>query len=128
MEDIVPIDLKAYKLALEESILVSFLDQNNMNELDMMEYNDFKIPYEHFNSNTTTKLVSKAIFNLQGLNEAITEENVFYYISKFRNLENEDYIRLISKLGFSFETMKLQLKKLIEINEEIKVNERLQEL
>lgn len=29
MEDIVPIDLKAYKLALEESILVSFLDQNN---------------------------------------------------------------------------------------------------
>ena len=128
MEDIVPIDLKAYKLALEESILVSFLDQNNMNELDMMEYQDFKIPYEHFNSNTTTKLVSKAIFNLQGLNEAITEENVFYYISRFTDIQNNDYIRLIARCGFSFDTMKKQLNMLIKINEEIKVNERLNEL
>lgn len=123
-----PIDLKAYKLALEESILVSFLDQNNMNELDMMEYQDFKIPYEHFNSNTTTKLVSKAIFNLQGLNEAITEENVFYYISRFTDIQTNNYIRLIARCGFSFDTMKKQLKKLIEINEEIKINERLREL
>lgn len=122
------IDLKAYKLALEESILVSFLDQNNMNELDMMEYQDFKIPYEHFDSNHTTKLVSKAIFNLQGLNEAITEENVFYYISRFTDIQNNDYIRLIARCGFGFDTMKKQLKKLIEINEDIKINERLQEL
>lgn len=123
-----PTNLKAYKLSLEESILVSFLNQSYTNELDMMEYNDFKIPYEHFNSNQTIKLVSKAIFNLQGLNEAITEESVFNYISKFTSVQNDDYIRLISKLGFSFDTMKLQLKKLIEINEEIKINERLMEL
>lgn len=99
-----------------------------MNELDMMEYQDFKIPYEHFNSNTTTKLVSKAIFNLQGLNEAVTEENVFYYITRFTDIQNNDYIRLIARCGFSFDTMKKQLKKLIETNEEIKINERLQEL
>ena len=122
------IDLKAYKLALEESILVSFLDQNNMNELDMMEYQDFKIPYEHFNSNRTTLLVSKAIFNLQANYEAITEDNVYHYISKFTEINSQEWLRLICKLGFSFDTMKLQLKKLIEINNEIKVNERLREL
>lgn len=121
-------DLKAYKLALEESILVSFLDQNNMNEFDMMEYREFKLPYNHFDSNITTKLVSKAIFNLQGLNEAITEENIFYYISKFTDIQNDDYIRLIARVGFSFDTMKLQLNKLIEINEEIKMNERFREI
>lgn len=120
--------LKSHKLALEESILISFLNQNNCNEFDLMEYRDFKIPYEHFNSNMTTKLISKAIFNLQANSEAITEDNVYHYISKFTEVNSQEWLRLICKLGFSFDTMKLQLKKLIEINNEIKVNERLKEL
>lgn len=120
--------LKSHKLALEESILISFLNQNYCNEFDLMEYRDFKIPYEHFNSNRTTLLVSKAIFNLQANSEAITEDNVYYYISKYTEVNSQEWLGLISKLGFSFDTMKLQLKKLIEINNEIKVNERLKEL
>ena len=44
------------------------------------------------------------------------------------NIQNNDYIRLIARCGFSFDTMKKQLNMLIKINEEIKINERLQEL
>lgn len=125
------IDLKGYKLALEESILISFLDINYMNELDVMEYEAFKIPYKHFDSNRVTKLISKAIFNLQELKRPFNDVDVEFYISSFTKFTSEDennYLSLLSKKGFNFDTMKKHLEKLIEINEEIKANERINEI
>ena len=125
------IDLQGYKLALEESIIVSFLDSYNMNELDYMEYEAFKMPYEHFNSNRVVRLLSKAIYNLQAINEAFTSESVEHYISKhtkFSEQEENDFIRLLARVGFNYDTMRKQLNKLIEINEELRLKERLKEI
>lgn len=47
--------------------------------------------------------------NLQGLNEAVAGK-CFYYITRFTDIQNNSYIRLIARCGFSFGTMKKQIK------------------
>tara|TARA_R110002096_G_scaffold262699_1_gene456199 strand:- start:347 stop:712 length:366 start_codon:yes stop_codon:yes gene_type:complete len=109
--------LDNYRLEIEELILVSFLNQDIcMNELDKMEYEDFKLPYNLFNATRTNKLVAKAIFNLQEENKPVSDLTVHHYITEITYVNQDEYINLISKLPVTFDTMQKYLDMLAKIS------------
>lgn len=114
-----------YRLEIEQLILVSFLNQDTyMNELDKIEYEEYKLPYELFKSNRTNKLIAKAIFNLQEEKKPVSDLMAFNYVLKHTEINEAEYLNLISKLPVGFDTMKkylIELKKIDSDEEKLKV-------
>jgi len=110
---------------IETLILISFLNQDKSNEIDQMEFREYRLPFELFKANKTYKLVAKAIRNLQDENKPIDEVTVISYITKHIEINQHEYLELLSHVGCTFDTMILYLDYLREIDEEEKKRELL---
>lgn len=112
------INYKIERLHIEQLILVTYLNQNKGHLLDELELKDAKIPYELFKANKTTKMIAKAIHNLQVENKPIDEDIVLAYIEKFTEINTNEWIDLNCKLWVTFDTMSLYIKQLKNIDNE----------
>lgn len=108
--------MNGYRLAIEELILSSFLYQDLLNELDKIEYEDFMLPYEHFKATKTTKLIAKAIYVLQQEKKPISDITVIEFISSKTEINEQEFLSLLSKTMVTFTTMLKYLEILKELN------------
>lgn len=103
---------------IEGLILSCFLNQHRTLELDKMEYEAHKIPFELFKANYTHRIVAKAIYNLQ-LEKRPVDENIIHdYLTKRVKFDEMEYLALHSYTWVSFETMLMYLRELEKINKE----------
>jgi len=65
---------------IEGLILSCFLNQHRTLEMDKMEFEAYKLPFELFKANNTHKMISKAIYNLQCEKLPVDDVNVHAYI------------------------------------------------
>ena len=103
---------------IEGLILSCFLNQHRTLELDKMEYEAYKLPYELFKANYTHKIVAKAIYNLQLEKRPVDENIVHNYLTKRVKFNEMEYLALHSYTWVSFETMLMYLRELENINRE----------
>lgn len=106
------------RIHIEQTILSSFLNQDKTNEMDQMEFRDMKLPFELFKSSITSKLIAKAIYNLQEDNKPIDDLLVLSYITKHTSINSSEYLQFSCATWVTFDTMNLYLNQLREIDKE----------
>ena len=106
------------RLHIEQLILSCFLNQIRTNELDQLEFREYKLPFELFKANKTNKLCAKAIFNLQEEKKPIDDLTVLCYIQKHMEVNQEEWLELVSNLWSTYDTMLLYLDMLKDLDEE----------
>ena len=116
------------RLHIEQLILSCFINQNRALPMDEMDLKDIRIPFKLFKANKTTKMIAKAIYNLQEDDKPIDDVNVITYIQKFTNLNEQEFLDINCMTWVSFDTMNLYLKQLKELDEEEKKNRILESL
>ena len=105
---------------IEGLILSCFLNQHRTLELDKMEFEVYVLPFELFKANSTHKMISKAIYNLQQDNIPVDDINVHTYITKRAKLNEDEYLQVHSYTWCSFQTMVAYLKQLEDLDKEDK--------
>jgi hypothetical protein len=94
-----------------------------MNELDKLEYEDYTLPYELFKANRTHKLIAKAIFNLKEQKVPVSDLTVHNYIEEITEINQSEFIDLISKTCVTFDTALKYIEHLRDIDKkESKLN------
>lgn len=106
-----------YRLEIEQLILSSFLFQDIMSELDKIEFEDYILPYELFKANRTHKLISKAIFNLKEKKVPVSDLTVLNYIEENTEINNMEFLNVISKSCVTFDTTMKYIEHLKDIDE-----------
>lgn len=109
-----------YRLEIESLILSTILNQDKTHDLDKMELEDYKLDYKLFKANKSTKLVSKAIYNLRELNKPISIITIEEYLRKHNAFIESEMIGLYSALWTTYDTM----KKYVEVLKEIELEEQ----
>ena len=113
---------------IEGLILSCFLNQHRTLELDKMEFEQYKLPFELFKANNTHRMIAKAIYNLQNENKVVDEVLVYDYITKRTKLNEDEYLQVHSYTWCSFDTMLSYLKMLEDLDKEEKKMELLRGL
>lgn len=113
-------DYKIERLHIEQLILSCFINQTKTNEIDQMEFREYKLPFKLFKANKTNQLTAKAIYNMQNENEPIDDLTVLCYIQKHIQINELEWLELISILWCTFDTMNLYLKRLKVLDDEEK--------
>lgn len=106
------------RLHIEQLILSCFLNQTRTNELDQMEFREYKLPFELFKANKTHKLCAKAIYNLQEENKPVDDLIVLDYIEKHMSINQDEWLDIVSNLWCTFDTMISYMNMLKELDEE----------
>ena len=109
---------------IEGLILSCFLNQHRTLELDKMEFESYKLPFELFKANNTHKMIAKAIYNLQIEKRPVDENLIHDYISKRAKLNEDEYLQVHTYTWCSFDTMLGYLK----ILEDLDIEEKRMEL
>ena len=117
--------MRNYRLEIEELILSSFLYQDLCNELDKCDYEDFILPYNHFKATRTNKLIAKAIYVLQEKKMPISDITVLNFIQEKTNVNEIEFLELLSKTNVTFSTMLKYLEHLKEIDKEESIKNKL---
>lgn len=111
------------RLHIEQLILSCFINQLRTNELDQLEFREYRLPFELFKANRTNALCAKAILNLQEQDRPIDDLLILCYIEKHEPINETEWLELVSNLWSTFDTMILYLDQLRELDkEEIKIN------
>lgn len=114
---------------IEALILSCFLNQNRTLEMDKMEYEAYKLPFELFKANLTTQMVAKAIRIMQDENKPVDDVLIQDFIeSKTDKLNVNQYLEIMSYTWCSFDTMLAYMKMLKEIDKEDEKRKLLNEL
>lgn len=114
---------------VEALILSCFLNQNRTLELDKLEFETYKLPFELFKASNTTKMIAKAIKLFQDENKPIDDILIQDFIeSKTDKLNVNEYLEIMSYCWCSFDTMISYLNVLKEINKEDEKRKLLDEL
>lgn len=103
---------------IEGLILSCLLNQHRTLDLDKMEFESYKLPFELFKANYTHRMVAKAIYNLQCEGIPVDDVIVHDYISKKTKLNEEEYLQLHCYTWCSYETMLAYVKMLKDLDEE----------
>lgn len=103
---------------IEGLILSCLLNQHRTLEMDKMEFEAYKLPFELFKANYTHRMVAKAIYNLQCEGIPVDDVIVHDYISKKTKLNEEEYLQLHCYTWCSYETMLAYVKMLKDLDEE----------
>lgn len=103
---------------IEHLILTCYLNQHRTLELDKLEYEASKIPFELFKASMTTKAIAKAIYNLQVENMPVDDECVLSYLSSRIKIDLKEFEDIITKLWISFPSMNLYLNRLKVLDKE----------
>jgi len=113
---------------IEGLILSCFLNQHRTLELDKMEFEAYKLPFELFKANNTHRMIAKAIYNLQNENKVVDEVLIHEYITSKTKLNEEEYLQVHTYTWCSFDTMLSYLKMLEDLDKEEKRMELLKGL
>jgi hypothetical protein len=113
---------------IEGLILSCFLNQHRTLELDKMEFEAYKLPFELFKANNTHRMIAKAIYNLQNENKVVDEVLIHDYITSKTKLNEEEYLQVHTYTWCSFDTMLSYLKMLEDLDKEEKRMELLKGL
>lgn len=111
--------MKTYKverLHIEQLILSCFLNQHRTNEIDQMEFREYKLPFELFKASRTTKMISKAIYNFQLENKAVDEVLILEYIKEKTNINELEVLEILSSTWCTYDTMITYIDMLKEID------------
>ena len=103
---------------IEGLILSCLLNQHRTLEMDKMEFESYKLPFELFKANYTHRMVAKAIYNLQCEGIPVDDVIVHDYISRKTKLNEEEYLQLHCYTWCSYETMLAYVKMLKDLDEE----------
>lgn len=103
---------------IEGLILSCLLNQHRTLELDKLEFEEYKLPFELFKANYTHRMVAKAIYNLQCEGIPVDDVIIHDYISKKTKLNEEEYLQLHCYTWCSYETMLAYVKMLKDLDEE----------
>lgn len=103
---------------IEGLILSCLLNQHRTLEMDKMEFESYKLPFELFKANYTHRMVAKAIYNLQCEGIPVDDVIVHDYISKKTKLNEDEYLQLHCYTWCSYETMLAYVKMLKDLDEE----------
>lgn len=103
---------------IEELILTCFLNQHRTLEMDKLEYEAYKLPFELFKASRTIKMIAKAIYNLQSENIPIDDETVLCYIKKHAEINVDEFLQITCLCWMSFDSMCLYLNRLKNIEKE----------
>ena len=103
---------------IEGLILSCLLNQHRTLEMDKMEFEAYKLPFELFKANYTHRMVAKAIYNLQCEGIPVDDVIIHDYISKKTKLNEEEYLQLHCYTWCSYETMLAYVKMLKDLDEE----------
>ena len=113
---------------IEGLILSCFLNQHRTLEMDKIEFEVYKLPFELFKANNTHKMIAKAIYNLQNENKVVDEVLIHDYITSKAKLNEEEYLQVHTYTWCSFDTMLSYLKMLEDLDKEEKRMELLKGL
>lgn len=103
---------------IEGLILSCLLNQHRTLDLDKIEFEAYKLPFELFKANYTHRMVAKAIYNLQCEGMPVDDVIIHDYISKKTKLNEEEYLQLHCYTWCSYETMLAYVKMLKDLDEE----------
>ena len=112
---------------IERLILSTYLNMDRTYFIDSVDIYDFKCPYELFKSSYTTKLISKAIFNLQGEKKPLNDFMILDYLGKNKvKFCQAQFLEIISTTWVTYETMIKYINMLKEITKEEDLKNKLE--
>lgn len=109
---------KIERLHIEQMILSCMINQHLNNELDQLEFREYKLPFELFKANKSNQLCAKAIFNMQEENKPVDDMTILSYIEKFTSINQIEWLELISSTWTTYDTMIIYINHLLEIDKE----------
>lgn len=109
---------KIERIHIEQLILSCFLNQARTNEIDQMEFREYRLPFEIFKANKTIKMTAKAIFNLQEKNIPVDDVTVLAYIEDRAKIDVQEYLEIFAYHWTTFDTMISYLDRLKSIDED----------
>ncbi len=116
------------RLHIEQLILSCFINQNRALPMDEMDLKDIRIPFKLFKANRTTRMIAKAIYNLQEVNEPIDDLAVICYIQKHTVLNEQEFLEINCMTWVSFDTMNLYLKQLEKLDKDEEIEKKLRSM
>ena len=112
---------------IERLILSTYLNMDRTYFIDSVDIYDFKCPYELFKSSYTTKLISKAIFNLQGEKKPLNDFMILDYLEKNKvKFCQSQFLEIITTSWVTYETMVKYINMLKEITKEEDLKNKLE--
>ena len=112
---------------IERLILSTYLNMDRTYFIDSVDIYDFKCPYELFKSSYTTKLISKAIFNLQGEKKPLDDFIILDYLEKNKvKFDQSQFLEIITTSWVTYETMVKYINMLKEITKEEDLKNKLE--
>ena len=112
-----------YRYDIEKLILSTYLNMDRTFFTDSVDIYDLKCPYKLFKASYTTKLIAKAIFNLQSDKQPLNDFMIISYLEdkkvKFDEIQFE---QIVTATWCTYETMikYIDVLKSIEKEEDLK--------
>ena len=112
---------------IEILILSTYLNMDRTFFVDSVEIYDFKCPYELFKASYTTKLVSKAIFNLQSDKKPLNDFVILDYLEKNKaKFCQTQFLEIITASWVTYETMIKYINMLKDLTKEEELKNKLE--
>ena len=112
---------------IEILILSTYLNMDRTFFVDSVEIYDFKCPYELFKASYTTRLISKAIFNLQSDKKPLNDFVILDYLEKNKaKFCQTQFLEIITASWVTYETMIKYINMLKDLTKEEELKNKLE--
>lgn len=112
---------------IERLILSTYLNMDRTYFIDSVEIYDFKCPYELFKASYTTRLISKAIFNLQSDKKPLNDFVILDYLEKNKaKFSQTQFLEIITASWVTYETMIKYINMLKDLTKEEELKNKLE--
>lgn len=116
-----------YRYDIEKLILSTYLNMDRTFFTDSVDIYDLKCPYELFKASYTTKLISKAIFNLQSDKQPLNDFMIIsYFEDKKVKFDEKQLLEIMTATWCTYETMLKYIDILKSINNEEDLKNKLE--
>ena len=112
-----------YRYDIEKLILSTYLNMDRTFFTDSVDIYDLKCPHELFKASYTTKLIAKAIFNLQSDKQPLNDFMIISYLEdKKVKFDENQFLEIVTATWCTYETMikYIDILKSIEKEEDLK--------
>lgn len=115
------------RYSIEILILSTYLNMDRTFFTDSVEIYDFKCPYELFKASYTTRLISKAIFNLQSDKKPLNDFVILDYLEKNKaKFSQTQFLEIITASWVTYETMIKYINMLKDLTKEEELKNKLE--
>lgn len=115
------------RYSIEILILSTYLNMDRTFFTDSIEIYDFKCPYELFKASYTTRLISKAIFNLQSDKKPLNDFVILDYLEKNKvKFSQTQFLEIITASWVTYETMMKYINMLKDLTKEEELKNKLE--